>query len=386
MTNLLLLHESEQPTLLSMYESMLRFGTEYGVNVRKQFASQCTKEDLNWTDVCVCVRGDSPRVYSLLRFAKEIGKKIIYFLDDDLKDIPKGSFRYPRRKKWLIESIRQCSIIWSSNQLIVDEYLEYVNEQRGVVTHTAVSEDEIVTVPADSDRIKIVYAASESHMSNFNKNIAPFLPELFAEYGETIELHLIGIHPKIDLGKHNAQVHFVDGMPLNEYYKFMKTHHYDIGLAPLTATHFTERKYFNKYIEYTKVGICGVYSDVMPFKLAVKNDRNGYLTENEPSAWLKTLRKVLNDKEGRERIAAVAQEHLRTEHNEKNIFSKLAKDIPELAGYKARTDVAKWPLYVKVYKVRQFVFKVCELMYLTMFSLSHFGIRVTIEKIKRKMV
>ena len=386
MTNLLLLHENEQPSLLGMYELMLRFGTEYGVNVRKQFASRCTKADLNWTDVCVCVRGDSPRVYSLLRYAKEMGKKVIYYLDDDLKDLPSGSFRYPRRKKWLIESIRQCSIILSPNQLIVDEYLEYVEEQRGVVIHTAVRADEIITVPVDSDSIRIVYAASESHMSNFKTNIVPFLSELFTEYGEKIELHLIGIRPKIDLGKYNNQVYFIDGMPLNEYYKFMKTHHYDIGLAPLTATHFTERKYFNKYIEYSKFGICGVYSDVMPFRLAVKNGINGYLTENKPSAWLKTLRRVLNDKESREKVIMTAQEHLRAEHNEQRIFSKLAKDIPELVRHKASIGTVKWPMYVRVYTVRQFVFKVSELVYLTMFSLSHFGISVTIEKIKRKMM
>lgn len=385
MSNVLLLHEGEQPTLMGTFMVLSRFFNKYGGAVRKQFVFKITESDLDWADLIVCVRGDSPVVYSVLRYAKAIGKKVIYFLDDDMKDIPKGSFRYTKRTKWLLNCIRECSIIWSPNQLIVEEYLEFVNEHRGVVAHTAVKGEEIVLVPSDSDIIKIVYAASESHTANFNKNIAPILPELFAEYGDRIELFLIGLHPQIDLGRYNSRLHYIDGMALEEYYKFMRKHHYDIGLAPLVTTHFTERKYFNKYIEYSKTGICGIYSDVMPFQLVVKDGYNGYMTENSSAAWLKTIKKAIDSKEERETIVKMAQEHLRKEHCEDVIFAKLAKDLPELIEYRAPDIKSKWPTYVRLYRVKQLWFHIMEMFYLTFFSLTHFGISTTIEKIKRKI-
>lgn len=385
MSNVLLLHENEQPTVMSIYAMLTQFFYQNEGYVQKQFAIQVTEDDIDWADVIVCVRGNSPRVYSVLRYAKELGKTLIYFLDDDLKDLPKGSFMYPERKKWLIDSIRQCSIICSSNQLIVDEYLEFVEAHRGAILHTAVRSNEIITTFPDTNVIKIVYAASESHTANFNRIIAPLLPELFKEYGRGLELHLIGLQPKIDLGEFNSQIHYIGGMPLNKYDEFMRTHHYDIGLAPLVTTHFTERKYYNKYIEYSKVGICGIYSDVMPFKLVVKDGWNGYMSVNTPDAWLTTIKKTLEDKRSRERIVAAAQEHLKKEHSEKAIYSKLAVDIPELIEYKAPENKAKWPFYIRIYMLRYIWFRICETVYLSLYSLKHFGMSTTINKIRRKI-
>lgn len=385
MSNLLLLHEGEQPTLLGIYKFFLDFFEVFDGDVKKKYAKFLTKEELAWADVIICVRGESPQMYSILQYAKSIEKKIFYYLDDDLKDIPKGDFRYPKRKKWLLKCIKEASLIWSSNQLIVDEYIEFTEEHRGAITHTAVKAEEIVLVPSDSDSIKLVYAASEGHISNFNRYIRPLLMRVFDKYGRKIEFYLIGLRPKIEVGQYKNQIHFIDPMPLKKYEEFMRTHHFDIGLAPLEPTHFTERKYFNKYIEYTKVGICGIYSDVMPFKLAVKDGWNGYMTENTLDSWMDTMIKAIDDREKREILVQNAQNHLRNEHSETVIFSKLVKDIPELIEYNAPELSIKWPFYIYRFRLRQIYFRICETLYLTIYSLHHFGIKTTMDKINRKI-
>ena len=60
----------------------------------------------------------------------------------------------------------------------------------------------------------------------------------------------------------------------------MKESNFNIGFAPLDNTYFANRKYFNKYIEYTKFGILGMYSNTMPYTLIVKDKENGILVDN----------------------------------------------------------------------------------------------------------
>jgi nitrogen regulatory protein PII-like uncharacterized protein len=247
-----------------------------------------------------------------------------------------------------------------------------------------VKPEDITQTLAVSNTIKLVYAASEWHVTNFDSYIKPILPKLFEIYERRLEIYLVGLHPEIDVGEFNSQIFYVESMPMEKYDKYMRANHFDIGLAPLVTNHFTERKYFNKYIEYTKFGICGIYSDVMPYRLVVKDGWNGYLSENTPEDWLKSIRRVIDDGKAIENIINTAQEHLLTEHNEKSIFNKLATDIPELINYKASKIKAKWPTYMYFLKLRHALFRICEMIYLTVYSLSHFGFSKTIEKIKRK--
>lgn len=385
MHNILVLHESEQPTLIGIYDALTKFGLIYECKVTKEYATKVSLQQLLDTDVIIIVRGESPMVYAILKFANAIGKYTVYFLDDDLKDMPKNSFRYPRRKWWLLDSIRQCRVLYSTSHLIAEEYEEFVIEKRTAVTNTAVSPEDITLTLPNSVIIKLVYAASEWHEKNFNTFIKPILQSLFEVYGKKIELHFIGLHPEIDVGEYNSQIFYVASMPMDRYDEYMRTNHFDIGLAPLVTNHFTERKYFNKYIEYTKFGICGIYSDVMPYRLVVKDGWNGYLSENTPEAWLESIRRLINDREARDHIIKTAQEHLLTEHSEMSIFHKLKTDIPELVFYNAPEIQAKWPTYMYFYRIRHVLFRMCEMIYLTAYSLNHFGFSKTLEKIKRKV-
>ena len=385
MPNILMLHDGEQPTLLSLYTAMCKFSENNDCEVKKRYANRLNAQELNWADIIICVRGESPATYAVLKCARENGKYSVYFLDDDLKDMPKGSFRYPGRRKWLLKCIKQCSLFFTSSQLLADEYKEYVLEHRTALINTAVPGGDITKCSNDSEVIKIVYAASEGHISNFDAYIKPILSQLFAKYGKGIELFFIGLHPDVDVGEYSSQIHYIPGMSMQKYHEYMQSHHFDIGLAPLVTNHFTERKYFNKYIEYAKFGICGIYSDVMPYRLAVIDGWNGIFSKNTPEAWLEAIKSVVDNKEERERIINSAQQHLRDEHSEERIFEKLSADICELTSYKAPEMVNGWPAYIYYYKLRYTWFRFCESVYLTTYSLRHFGLDKTFEKIKRKV-
>ena len=214
------------------------------------------------------------------------------------------------------------------------------------------------------------------------------MPRLFEKYGKSIELHLIGLDPKVDVGEYNSQIHYVPGMSLEAYNQFMKEHHYDVGLSPLVTNHFTERKYFNKYIEYSKVGICGVYSRVMPYMLAVKDGWNGFYADNDPESWYETLCRVIEDGEARTQVVKTAQAHLRTEHGEERLHQKLLEEVPELA--KDYSDASRdcptaWPGYMRLYRLRHKLFRIRESAYLFLLSMKQSGISSTVARIKSKL-
>lgn len=389
MVNVLLLHESEQATLMGLYLGWKKTEAKYGsLRVAKQFSTKVTREELAWADVILCVRGESPMTEAVLRYARQQGKFLIFYLDDDLKDIPKGAFRFPGRKKWLLRCISLCHMLQSPNQLICEEYAEFIEGGRTAVSHTAVTEEEISTTPAEPGVVKLVYAASRGHVPNFNAFIGPVLPRLFEKYGKGIELHLVGLDPKVDVGEFNSQIHYVPGMSLEAYNEFMKVNHYDIGLSPLVTNHFTERKYFNKYIEYSKVGVCGVYSRVMPYKLAVKDGWNGFYADNDPESWYETLCRVIEDAEGRARVVRTAQEHLRAEHGEEQLHRKMLGVVPELEAdysHQNRECPKAWPGYVGGYRLRHGLFRCAESIYLSVLSLKRFGFSSTVARIKSKL-
>ncbi len=336
----------------------------------------------------LCVRGESPMTEAILRYAKEQKKFLIFYLDDDLKDIPKTAFRFPGRKKWLLRCMSQCDMLQTPNQLIAEEYAPFLQSGRTVVSHTTIEEEELCQTPPEEGVVKLVYAASQGHVPNFNAFIAPILPRLFERYGRKIQLHLIGLHPEIDVGEYNDQIHYVPGMPLDAYNAFMREHHYDIGLSPLVTNHFTERKYFNKYIEYAKVGICGVYSRVMPYQLAVKDGWNGYYADNDPDSWFEALCRAIEGEEERRRIVETAQEHLRTCHAEAALYEKTKQDIPELVADYTQADrsyPSRWPGYVLAAKARHSCFRIWESIYLSLRSFKQFGLKNTWDRIKRKI-
>ncbi|MDD3165307.1 MAG: hypothetical protein PHS97_05570 [Oscillospiraceae bacterium] len=383
MPNILLLHEGERATVMTLYHQFTQFAKATGGAVEKAFAKAAV-DSLRQADVIVCVRGESPLMAALLRYARSLGKYVIYFLDDDLKDVPRDAFRYPGRKKWHMQCIEQAQFLLTPNRLIAEEYQAAVPGLKTAILNTAVDERRIIPRTWNHAVTKIVYAASEGHIADFNICIRPILPELFAAYGTGIALYFVGLHPEIDAGAFAGQIHYVPGMPLAAYQQYMAREQFDLGLAPLITNHFTERKYFNKLIEYAQFGICGVYSNVMPYQLAVKDGDNGYFADNEPSDWLRQLRRAIDDKAGQRACAERAQAYLHENHSEAIIFQKLAGDIPALVSYQAPPVTAAAPRTLGMARARHAVFRLREAAYLTRHSIFRFGMRETMSRIKRK--
>ncbi len=385
MTNILLIHEGEMPTLEETYKSFQYLVNNYEVSLSKINSNDFSDENMNSTDVIICVRGHSPITFFILSEAQRLGKKIFYLLDDDLKDMPKGSFWFPTRRKWLLKCIGLCDGLFTTNLLIGEEYKSYLNKEKVIIANTAVDPKTIQSKRNNEETIRIVMAASEWHTINFIKYVKQACVKLAKLYKNNIEFYFVGLNPPMKEIDGFSKVNYVPSMNMQNYVEYMIGNKFDIGIAVLNPNHFNERKYFNKFIEYTRYGICGVYSKCMPFELVVKDGENGLFAENSEESWFTAIKKLIDEPELRKSCIENAQEYLRTKHLEEYLFSKMVKDCPDLIHFKSVSAGEMNKLKLIMWKIKHGIFRICESIYLTCSSVSHFGIGVTVEKIKRKI-
>ena len=85
---------------------------------------------------------------------------------------------------------------------------------------------------------------------------------------------------------------------------------WDIGIAPLENTRFTRGKSDIKFLDYSALGIPGIYSRVPCYEPTVKHLENGALVDNTPAAWTEALEMLLEDHKLRMQLASAAQDYV----------------------------------------------------------------------------
>lgn len=382
MKKILLLKDKEGASAEEFYQILLRYSKNKKISCVLYHVKDLKMEEVVTSSVVICIRGDTPYMRYFISKAKSMGKFVIYFLDDALKNMPDNSFRYPGRRKWHLECVKLCDVLLTTNQFIAEDYRQYVKNQRYALINTAVNRLTKNYTKGNHQRVKIVYAASEWHIDNYNKMIAPIIDKLLEQYKDKIELYFVGFRPEL---KKSNIVHFVPKMGLADYQSYMENAGFDIGLAPLEDSYFSKRKYFNKFIEYTRYGICGIYSDVYPYKFVVRNAENGYLVKNCPEKWLSSIQYVIDQDKKRIECITNAQDYLIKNHSDSVIFSKLEEDIPEITydikflneHFSDRQRLCKILMY--------YPFLIRERLYMVRFSIKNEGLKITAKRIRTKL-
>ena len=77
---------------------------------------------------------------------------------------------------------------------------------------------------------------------------------------------------------------------------------FDIGIAPLCENNLNKSKSNLKYLEYTALGIPGIYSDIQPYSSIIKDQFNGILVGNKEMEWEDKLKLLIEDDSLRKKI------------------------------------------------------------------------------------
>jgi len=273
-------------------------------------SKKVTSKELDWCDVCYAIRPASVYMLRIMQAVKKAGKLFVSTYDDDFLDMPRGS-----TERWKTEYVRQClvnsDVVVTCNPLLLQKYKKIAPCPLYIILDAHVLEQDIKVVPIIKDRIRIVYAAGKDHTELFDQYIKPSINDIFDKFGHRVSLTLMGVEPRLDGLNHTKQIEVIPTKPLDEYNEYMAGHDFDIGLSPLPDTPFCNRKYFNKYIEYSKNGILGVYSRCLPYTLVVKDHVNGILTDNTVSGWKKSIFESIERIDEMKIMAVKAQQHLR---------------------------------------------------------------------------
>lgn len=311
-----------------------RYSTILPFRFRAKHSRYISSSDMEWCDILVSLRGNNPLSAYLAEKAQNLGKKIILILDDDL--IEYNSFDHPYINKLAKESLLRvlnvAEIMITTSRYLGDKYKKNYGVNYALLD-TILDPEEIDPPKAPSDRIKIVYAAGSEHCVFFNEIVKPSLSKLSEWYADRISLTFIGTH--VDVGNVSFPVEYVKTMPFVEYQKYMRKTRFDIGLAPLSDTELCRSKYYNKYIEYTKHGICGIYSNLLPFNIVVKDGVNGVLSENKTDKWTNAISKLIDNELLRQQCVDKAVHQLEADFSLKTVAGKLKSQISYIDTFKA---------------------------------------------------
>ncbi|RRD40746.1 glycosyltransferase family 1 protein [Leptotrichia sp. OH3620_COT-345] len=367
MTNVLI----ECPELISSVKIGVLNPLEYSkkCNVKFKRTSDINKNDILWSDILISVRGSERASLEIMKAALYAKRYTIMFLDDDLINIPLGLestkyFNDKKLKKYILEILTKSHVLWAVNPKIIEKYASYTINKKGILTKVPMKIE--IKKTNNESSLKVLYAGSTDHKKTIQKIIKPMIEMFSEEINEKkIAFTFIGANPGIKNTEHYEYFHDYD-----EYKRFVKNGNFNIGLAPIETTEFYKSKYYNKFLEYTSIGVLGIYTNSEPYNLIVKNKENGILCENKPEVWYKKIKYLLENPTEINRMIKNAQKKISDDFNNEVVSREILKLIPELSEYKApevtlndiRLKNLKWIFYgerikliIRIYGIKSFL-------------------------------
>lgn len=259
----------------------------------------------------------------LVKRARAGGACIVYSIDDNLLDLnPDGFNRSPFTKEELMAVryfARQADGIIVTTEPL-KERLARLNENIYIVPN-ALDEKLWGTGPGaerparrSREKKVIGYMGTQTHDSDLMMVLQALRATLRKHSGD-VELQLIGGIAD------RAVINAFEGLPVSvldvggnvEYPAFarwmVKNVKWDLAIAPLEENAFTRCKSDIKFLDYSAVGIPGIYSRGPVYGKTVRHLETGYVADNDNESWAEAFELMLTDDALRERIAKNAEEY-----------------------------------------------------------------------------
>ena len=259
-------------------------------------------DDLIWLDVLYVIRGDSSYTLDIVKWCKRHKKIVIYVLDDNLLEIPSNlsaSAFYAKKttKKCINKLIKKSGGFISPSSKLIEKYSLKSHKVLQIIEPALNKIDK----KEQNDIIKIGFAGSIDHGNDIDIMLSDVLKEIKRKYNDKIIIEFFGPKTKLSQELGIIEHPFLDSY--DKYQEKMKEYNWDIGLAPLPNSYFNSFKHYNKLIEYESYGIVGVYSNVYPFKFALKDGVNGLIVNNDTKSWVDAISKLIEDDNLRNEIS-----------------------------------------------------------------------------------
>jgi len=272
-------------------------------------------------DVIIIQRGalDIETSKILLKKCKYNNIKVIYELDDDLFSLDENHVSYAFFKnridamKYLIKN---SDLVTVSTNTLAERFRDMNNTsvvQNYLVNELKPMKD--IKTAHKTNSIDIGYFGTLTHDDDLlmmRDPLCNIIKKFKEKYGIEVKFHIIG-----GMNQETEESWFTkvkvphDATDFVSFMNFIKGNvNCDIMVAPLKNTIFNEAKSELKYIEYTALGVPGVYSDLPPYNSVVKDGFNGLLAKNS-AEWELKLEKLILDQNLRIKIVENAQKDIK---------------------------------------------------------------------------
>ena len=235
----------------------------------------------------VIIQRDFPGYYEdyrkVVEKTKKTGKPIVYEIDDLLLDVPDfhpDINRYKPIRYRILEAIITSDAIICSNPEL-RSHLQKFSDDVYVLPNYIIPEIWDLKRPLKIEKnecpVKITFMGSSSHITDLEM-IQTVLYKINQKYASTVEFSFWGCKPPSALEKSRNSL-YID-VALHDYRDFVKwflSQKSDLFIAPLVDCPFNRSKSYLKYLEYSMLGVPGVYSNLPPYSQLIENGVNGFL-------------------------------------------------------------------------------------------------------------
>lgn len=267
-------------------------------------------------------------------------KYVIEMLDDDFLSLDShygsdGEGFWNGRKRALVKAMQNVDFLVCANQHIAEKYAKLGGVNGTYVFKTPMNIQEFVEPILTDEKVKIVYYVNDGTTGMFEKFLRPSLPYISKTIGNKVVFYFMALKPDMSEYNGSLEYHYVPHMSYEEFIQYFKDMQFDVGLAPLDDSEFSRSKYINKYVEYTRGGIAGIYSDCELYRTVIKDGYNGILCRGAGDNWGKAIESLVNNSRLRLSVAKNAQKYAEEYFSEEEVLAEFVKKVPVLTDYKA---------------------------------------------------